>query len=846
MSINRISRFWRAPLLASGLTLLVLVTVFSYQQITPFGDHNFLISDMGTQYLSFFTSYRHALIYHNFQFYSFSQSLGGSLVPTVAYYLMSPFNLIVLGFSAADLPIAITIILMSKITAIGFTMTYWLQRHFHTTQIMTALLGTAFALCGFVAMNYFDLMWLDALIWLPLIIDGLDRLLNDGQAGRFFWWLWVSIVTDFYLGYMTILFIGYYLIYQLFETKQTNWRDDLRQRWPRLREIILTGLLSVVSALFILIPTALGLMQTAKSSHAWQIFLPVPQFGTDIFSQLALGANTYQNRLTHAPTIFSTTAVILLVGAFFTLPSIKRTTKVHTAWFLGALLLSMGIELFNTIWHLFQQPEGFPFRNAFFFSFALIMIAMQAWQAGPQHVTPAWRWRLTLGLSGLLLIGWVTNWLLQFKIPVTTLMLSLVSVALTALVLWTTKRWWQTSGLAVIMLSELGGNFSLSMANTSFGSQAMYQQAYSSEYTQMTAVNDPDGQLYRVDNTNTLINRAYQEKYNNYNDPMLFNFHDINYYSSTLNEKTRVMLDQLGLYSRNARRISSEGLTPVSSMLLGIKYDVLLNRHGDATTIPNHHYLGMGFAVPSEVTQLQLSATRALANQEKILQLLRPQATPYFHDVALTTATSRRTQSSDYSYHHRLIFKTTATGPLYFDDYLGLSQYSSITVNGQSVTPTVNADDSRLLWHLGNFKRGATVRVTFNSAHRQLSGQVRLASLQMSQFNQVYRYLKTSQFVPKYHARGWQTIVSGTMQNQQARHWLYVAIPYDQAWHATVNGETVKTKAALGNLTAVPIKPGHNQIKLQYHVPALLFSTILSIIGALSFVIWRLLSRRRH
>ncbi|MFC6181542.1 YfhO family protein [Lactiplantibacillus daowaiensis] len=841
---------WLSPLIAGGLALLVISAVLWQKQITPFGNHNFLISDMGTQYLSFFTAYRHAILAHNFQLFSFSQSLGGTMIPTIAYYLMSPFNLIILAFNPANLPTGITVILMVKIMAIAVTMTIFLQAHFHTTRLDAAIFGVAFSMCGFVAMNYFDLMWLDALIWLPLILNGLDQLMATGHGAQFFGWLWLSIVTDFYLGYMTCLFVIYYFIYQLFETKipdQPIWTSLVARR-RQIGQVVLTAVLSGLSTLFLLIPTALGMLETAKTTNSSNNFLLAAQYKFNILSQLAAGASNYSYRLSHAPTIFSTTVVVLLVGAYFVQPLIQRAQKWHAASLLVALLLSMGIRLLDTVWHMFQQPEGFPFRDAFFFSFVMIMIAFASWQADPHRIAKKWQFGLPAGLIALLLIGWRANRTLKTAVTGHVLGLSLAYVVIGALVLFATWHVVQQLLLTGLVASELAGNFILSMRTTHFGSQSAYQTAYQTEYQQMRSVNDPDGQLYRVDNTNTLINRAYQEKYNNYNDPLLFNFHDINYYSSTLNEQTRMTLKSLGLYSKNARRISSQGLTPVSAMLLGIKYDVVLNAKGQATTKRNPTYLGMGFAINPGLNNVKLTQTHALFNQENILQSLRPSQAAYYRNATIISDhVTAASGAKLYHYWHTVRLKVTTAGPLYYDDTSGVTKYSTFEVNGKLVSPSVDANHHRLLLHLGDYSKGTVVTLKFKTKHQQLQPKVRLASLNLEQFKQVYQVLHATRFVPEYSARGLTTKVTGTMTNTNGTKWLYVALPYDQGWHAKVNGQTVTLKKTLGGLTAVPITSGKNTIRLQYHAPGLVLGSSISVISALGFAgySWRRRKRAR-
>ncbi|MDQ7937354.1 YfhO family protein [Lactiplantibacillus sp. WILCCON 0030] len=836
---------WQGPLISGCLALVVVSSVLWYQQITPFGDHNFLISDMGSQYLSFFTAYRHAWLSHNFQLYSFSQSLGGSMVPTLAYYLMSPFNLLILVFPANQLLTGISFILILKIVAIAVTTTFFLQAHFHQWHWSAAWFGLAFSLCGFVALNYFDIMWLDALIWLPLVLHGLDRLLATGHSGQFFWWLWVSIVTDFYLGYMTCLFTAYYLVYQLFDTKQTTFWADVRQRWHLIRRVIITGLLSVLSSVFILIPTIFGMLQTAKSQNSWTNFLPLPTFGPTILSQFGLGANNFSDRLTHAPTVFTSTVVTLLVLCFFVHPKLTLATKQHAASFLGAMLLSMGIEGLNTVWHLFQQAAGFPFRNAFFFSFIMVMLSYQSWLARPRLIAKRWQLGLPLILGGGLILGWCFT-----KFPLTTLGLSLSYLLLAAVALFATKKAWQAGLIVGLMTTELGLNFSLSMGQTDFGRQSVYQKAYTTESQQMDAVNDPDGQLYRVDDANTLINRAYRETYDNYNDPMLFNFHDIDYYSSTLNEQTRTLLQSLGLYSHNVRRISSVGLSPVTELLLGIKYNVNLRQDGDAQTRLNPSYVGFGFVVPNQLTQLNLKTQGAITNQEAILQQLKPQASPYFLTAKTLTDRARTDNNAAiYPYQHKLKLQIQTTGPLFYSDPTGITKYSTMQVNGRTTAPIINANHSPLLWELGTFKKGDLVTVSFKTTHANVT-DVELASLDTAKFEQLTHQLKASAFVPTYHARGFKTVISGQLNNTQNRRWLYLALPYDSGWVATVNGQTAIPKPVLTGLTAIPITAGQTTIRLQYHVRGLRTSSLISGLAILLYlglaVWWRVTDSKKN
>lgn len=43
------------------------------------------------------------------------------------------------------------------------------------------LFSTVYSLSGFVAMNFYNIMWLDAMIWLPLVVVGMTRFFDEGK-----------------------------------------------------------------------------------------------------------------------------------------------------------------------------------------------------------------------------------------------------------------------------------------------------------------------------------------------------------------------------------------------------------------------------------------------------------------------------------------------------------------------------------------------------------------------------------------------------------------------------------------------------------------------------------------
>lgn len=65
---------------------------------------------------------------------------------------------------------------------------------------------------------------------------------------------------------------------------------------------------------------------------------------------------------------------------------------------------------------------------------------------------------------------------------------------------------------------------------------------------------------------------------------------------------------------------------------------------------------------------------------------------------------------------------------------------------------------------------------------------------------------------------------------------LFMSIPYDQGWNAEIDGESAKIMKANKGYMAIVVPPGYHKIKMQYKIPALKVGMILSITGWMAYV----------
>lgn len=831
------------------LPFILLLVLWMILGLAPFGNNNLLVSDLGTQYLPFLNAFKQYFENGNHLTYSFSNGIGGSILSLMAYYVISPFNFLVFLFSSSQLPIAILLIITLKISCMGSAMFFYLQKTYHQTNSSILLFSTSYSLCGFVIAYSLNFMWLDALILLPLLILSLQRLWSKKSWGAYSSLLFITIITNYYMGYMICIFAVCYSIY-LYYTSANQKDKSICNFFKAGKLFFLSSFLSGISTSFILLPAIEGMLQTKKTAFDLSTFLPKPVFGFSFLSQFGLGTINFDLRLDHLPSVFSGLLMTLLFITYFTLKKISFKEKKATLLLMGFIFLSFWLEGFGTIWHMFQNPAGFPYRNTFIFSFLLIKFAYEAYLKLKGGAILSLK--VPLIFSVLLSVGQLA---LIIKHPTFLLsnryfFISLFFIWLFYFVIYTQQKTHHfKKSLSILLLAivccEIGTNYWISLKDIPFGNQQHYATMYQQQSQMIRNLKTERPELFRIKQTIDSSASGYSEKNNGYNNSILFGYAGVSSYTSTLEASTQDSLNILGLYAKNDRRIGYVDNSKVINFLLNVPYELTpealdkepLKTVDDTTIYKNDEALGMGILAADTLKDLELTTKDPLKNHEDILQQFSSSTEPYFENVNKLTETST-------AKYYQLETQVNTTGDLYaYIPHINWKNVSDIEVNGKKIKPTI-AIATNQLFNLGFFNKNEKVTLKIYSKKKLDLTDWTLQTLNQSKFDQLISQKKEQSLSLHKENGGY----SGQITVDTDDMLLYLSVPFDKNWTVKVDGNKVTTFPVLENFIGINLTKGTHQITLQYHQKSFTLGIMISIlvlfiVSFYQLIKWRLKKR---
>lgn len=801
---------------------------------------NLLTVDLGQQYIDLLAYLRANLFSHPLKLiYSWSNGLGGSMIATDAYYLLSPFNLLLFLFPQSALPEAILVIICCKLGTAGVTTFYYFKHFKQNSPILSLAAAFAYALSGFTVANYFNLMWLDSVILLPLLVLCIDQVI-DNQKNHLVFITFALIVTNFYTGSMALFFGFLYFLAQL-------WLQQ-KKFLKYFKNYLVKSITGALLAAFIIFPV-LGelIINRRNQSYSWHFWQFMP---FNLISKLADGSYNYHEMEAGMPNIFSTLPFTLGSIAYF-LTSKKREIFINGLLFIF-LLLSLVFTPFVLLWHLGQFPVWYPGRFSFVLIFYCILLTMAFFKKAP--VFKLWQ-EFVLGMIAIMI---VLYWYLGQKevtfLKQTNLLISTMFIVLSLLFYFFIYRQHRLAKgfLLIVVTLEVITNLILSLNNLSFQHNQNYQQFAQSINKTNSYLAKHDSGLFRTEKS---FSRSDD-------DPFTGNYNGLTTFNSITNQKVLRFMAKLG-YLHNSNSYTNQGGSLLTDSLLGVKYYVqptygshskliisnnnqrldlnnyeLIQKNSQLTLYKNKNALPLLFSATAKNSKY--INNDPIKNQEHFWQAITGSKKQLFKKIPLRNAKrsgvfSPRNSPNLYlikhtQKYHAVSFSVTLNNN---DSYylllpIGLTNKQiDLVINQDHPNLTVRDDQSHLI-NIANQQRGQHLKISFILT----SNQVDLTNVQLYCFNnqlfmkEIHQFKQKQPKIQKISSLKLQTKSFSTKKKQTFKS----TIPASPNWMVFDHGYRIKTTIFASAFLSFKLAKGQHHLTLLYIPWPLLLGSLVSIL----------------
>ena len=845
---SRALSLWLAFGLPVGLMLIVMLIAGS----EPFGNElSMLYSDMYHQYFPFWVEFGRALRSGGGLLWNWAAGLGMDYLSLISYYLASPLNLIS-AIVPESLALEVYSLLMPvKLGLAGLFFALFLNRIFEKDDLSIGLFGAFYGLCGWALAYQWNVMWLDTFALLPLTVLGMVYLLRDKKPLLYTFTLFLSIFSNYYIGFFTCIFI--LLLFFVYEI--SRWRgfkrllaDFVRIGWFTVIVIGMTCILTL--------PALNGLQSTQSSVNTFpegfRLNIAAENTGEGLDDAMRQVAGNTLGGIPHSwkeglPNLYCGVGSILFAVLFLTCKDVKWRDKFFALAMLLFFMVSFIVRQLDYIWHGFHFTNMIPYRFSFLFSFVVLYMAYRAWTlresfrlwqlilAGGAAIGLMWiseSRRETIFLafnSGFILVYLAClSYFLPGKAPSADTEEETEAALAEYIQALQERRVFASRCLCAVFCLELcmnvlcfGLNFSITF-NTNYPKGT----ADTAAVLAFLEEREKDTLFYRTETTHSQT----------LNDGALNGYNGISTFTSSANVKVTEFMRALGYGAKNTyNRYCFEESSPVANLFLGLKYmverdgEVEPNRYfdtvfssGSVYLLENNAYLPLGFLADPALGDLSLVG----ADHFEIQNALFSSATGLYSDVwtQLTPEVTgeKLTITSTNGPHVRYtggtsgssvvyVFTADRDGLMCLDfDVTDRNSYS-VYLNGEklyseslSLTQMIAACDvqpgDKVEVRL-TVKDGEDGRMTVRGAivddllFRKGVAKLSESTLELTDFD--------------------TTRIRGTIDCGRDGL-LYTSIPYNGSWHAYVDGEEAQITLVGDVMVSVPLTAGSHTVEFVY------------------------------
>ena len=881
-------------LIPAGLMLLIYIC----RGLHPIADGSVLVLDLNGQYVYFYEALRDFIWGDSSLLYSFSRALGGEFLGIYAYYIASPLSWLVALFPKGRILEALLVIFLLKTGFCGLTFGWYLHKTSrHKSKIQIRIFATMYALCSYAVVQQHNSMWIDAMIWLPVLTYAIEQLIKNGKYKLFVVSLAITVMSNFYIGYMVCIYVALYFFFYYAAHEDNNPLNEKFHLPKSLGRIAGASLLAIgISAVMVLgAYYSLGFGKNEFTSPDWSFFARFSL--ADLFVKFLPGA--YDSvRPSGLPILYCGTLTLLLVPFFYLKKNISVREKLLSTLFIAIFMMSFIINPLDIIWHGFQKPNWLNYRYSFMLCFFILTLAYKA-MCGirRQKATAVFGVGVILVFAVMILeqfeyenfildeYGLTPGKLPTFRTVWFTVIMVVILCALLYLIIHAKKRGALRRYSLILLLVVCAETFANGMIQTtsldidvSYSSYSSYNNYINTVRIIADKVQEMDTSFYRMEKT----------RMRKTNDNMALGMRGLSCSTSTLNRETIQFLKYMG-YTSYSHRSKYMGETPFGDSLLGVKYilseksvsetrsDYNENRaiHAlmqelytvyaetdDYVAFENPFALSLAYTVDDAIKEFSFFELDEDGDENVI------EVSPFERLNALVTAMlgsderievfipvttgniSTKNCSSGYVAGHTkytpsntnigasvtISAQMSTNGYLFFYAPSDYPREVDIKVNGKKFGDFM-AQDSNRIKTLGYFGEGDSVSVemTLASSNFYLKEDESIFYyLDVDCLEQVMSILAEEQYQIEEFT---ETQFDGTLTTSDAGETVLTTIPYDEGWHVYVDGKEAEIFKAVDALVAFDVaSAGEHTLKLVYSPKIVNVGAIISLVSLIVFI----------
>lgn len=828
----------RNLLLSFGLGAALVLGIYLVLGFWPFGDGTMLTGDLNGQYVAYLADLKRRLAEGGF-FYSFSKLCGGSTLGLFAYYMASPFNLLILLAPVRMIPQMVQLMFLLRTACTAAAFCFFLQKHFDSASPLLPFLSQGYALCAFCVVYSQNVIWMDVVLLAPLVLWALELLVDTGRHWPLFWLVFACILLNFYTAWEVCLFsVLYFFWYWATSPRRVAGGGRLLGR--RFAVFAASGALAAGLSMALLYPALVEIEESKGALFGMDFTLGVNFSLPRLLYQFFFGNFFWEDVTNGLPNVYCGVFCAALAVLFFLSGKVARREKLAAAGVLAALVLSFWVNGVDLIWHGFKEPVWFPYRYSFLFSLFLLLLAARALLAAPPRL-----W--ALGVAAALGAVWLAGY--RFTAGETFSVLKLAMCAglwfgtLACLWLLGTKKTGAllgAAGLCALACGDMAGNSALALRKFESYTKSGYESFYDENTAVVNAVRALDDGEYRIEKNfmRTL------------NDPMLLGYWGISHYSSTKASTAKPMLEQMGYVNYT---VYGWGSTAVADSLLGIKY---LYTDGSRPLPAGYEPLetGTALAVQKNPWALPLAyagsdaalgvdveaSSNTFTLQNEMLSALVP-------DTPDALLAAEDVEFDDEASGIGLWFTVPVSGPCYLAvPDTGNFMPGDVKVDGELLGEYFQGDSLGGVFPLGSFEAGQRVYFELGVEDKpEYREKIQIYSLDAGVLTAATDALKAGAPAELSIREG--GAIDVTVEGGEGRELLVLPFAYEDGgrWTAERGGEQVPVEPVFEGMMGVRLEEGENRVRLRYHHPGAGVGAAVSAASAVAAAVWLAVEKRR-